>query len=172
MSLLQIGVRALVAYVFLLILLRISGKRLLAEATGMQFVLAIMMGDLVDDAILAEAPFGQFVVAATTLTAIQLAIALAAARQLWLWKIVEGEPPTVLQNGTPQRKGMRHERINRKELASLLRLNGLTPAQWTEIQRARVEEGGVLGVIKHEWARPAQHKDAEIVKARLLTERS
>ena len=172
MSLLSIGVRVIVAYALFLVLLRISGKRLLAEATGLDFVLAIMIGDLVDDAIFGEVPLAQFAVAAVTLTVLQLAVAFGAARQLWVWRIVGGEPPTVLQNGTPQRKGMRHERINRKELASLLRLKGLTPAQWTEIRSARVEEGGILGAIKHEWAKPAQRKDAGIVKARLRVGRS
>jgi uncharacterized membrane protein YcaP (DUF421 family) len=172
MSLLGIGVHVLVAYALLLVLVRISGKRLLSQATGMEFVLAIMIGDLVDDAIFGEVTLAKFAVAAVTLTVLQLAIALAAARQRWVWRIVEGEAPTVLQNGTPQRKGMRHERINRKELASLLRLKGLTPAQWAEALCARVEEGGILGVIKHEWAKPAQRKDAEYVKARLRVGRS
>ena len=172
MSLLGIGVRALVAYVLLLILLRIAGKRLLAEATGMQFVLAIMIGDLADDALFGEVPFAHFAAATITLTVLEVATTLLASRQLWAWRIFEGEPPIVLQNGMPQRKGTRHERINRKELASLLRLEGLTPAQWTEIQTARVEEGGVPGIVKHEWAKPAQRKDAEIVKSRLRTGRS
>jgi uncharacterized membrane protein YcaP (DUF421 family) len=169
---LRIATRVVVAYVVLLVLLRISGKRLLAEATGMQFVLAIMIGDLVDDGIVGEVPLVQFAVAAATLTLLQMAIAAAAARQPWVWKVLEGEPAPVLQNGTPQRKGMRHERINRKELASMLRLKGLTPAQWTEIQSARVDEGGVLGVIKHGWAKPAQRQDAEVVTSRLRVRRS
>jgi uncharacterized membrane protein YcaP (DUF421 family) len=172
MRLLRIGVLALVAYLLLLVLLRISGKRLLSEATGMQFVLAIIIGDLSGDAVLGEVPLPQFAAAVITLTALEVATAFAASRQLWVWRIVEGEPPTILQNGIPQRKGTRHERINRKELASLLRLKGLTPAQWSEIHTARVEEGGVPGVRKHEWAKPAQRKDAEIVKSRLRTGRS
>ena len=172
MSLLGIGIRALIAYVLLLALLRISGKRLLAEATGMQFVLAIIIGDLSGDAVLGDVPLPHFATAAVTLVALQVTTAFAASRQLWVWQIVEGEPPTVLQNGTPHKKGTRHERLSRKELASLLRLKGLTPAQWSEIHLARVEEGGVPGVIKHEWAKPAQRKDAEIVKSRLRAGRS
>lgn len=132
----------------------------------MQFVLAIIIGDLVDDAMLATVPFAQFVVAAGTLTVLQLIIAIGAFYDLRLWRIVEGEPPIVLQNGAPQRRATRHERINRKELASLLRLRGITPAQWSEIKRARIEEGGILAVARHEWAKPAQRQDAEVVKAR------
>jgi uncharacterized membrane protein YcaP (DUF421 family) len=167
MSLLRIGVRAVVAYVFVLALIRVSGKRLVSEATGMQFVLAIIIGDLVDDALFATIPFGQFVAAAGALTIVHLMTAMAAMSDLRIWKLVEGEPPILLQNGIPRRKAMRHERINRKEIASMLRLAGLSAARWAEIKRARIEEEGRLAVAFHEWAQEAQRRDAEWVKARL-----
>ena len=171
MSLLRIAIRAVIAYMFLLALVRVSGKRLVAEATGIQFVLAIIIGDLVDDAILATTPVAQFIVAAGTLTVLQLTIAIAAMHNLRIWKLVEGEPPVVLENGMPRRKAMRRERMNRKEIASLLRLAGISAARWAEIKRARIEEEGLLAVIFHEWAKPAQRRDAEWVKARMRARR-
>ena len=167
MSVLAIAVRAVAAYLFLLVLLRVSGKRLVSEATGMQFVLAIMMGDLVDDAMLATVPFAQLIVAAGTLGTLQILIALAAMLDLRLWNLIEGEPPVVLQNGIPRRDAMRRERMNRKEIASLLRLAGISAARWAEIKRARVEEEGILAVIFHDWAKPAQRNDAEWVRTRM-----
>jgi uncharacterized membrane protein YcaP (DUF421 family) len=169
MSVLHIAVRGIIAYVFLLALLRISGKRLLAEATGMQFVVAILIGDLTDDAMLGVAPFAQFVVAAGVLALAQMGIAIAAMYNLRLWRLVEGEPPLVISNGMPRRTAMRKERLNGKELASLLRLRGISAARWAEIKRARVEQGGRLGVVPHEWAQPAQRRDAEWVRARMRT---
>jgi uncharacterized membrane protein YcaP (DUF421 family) len=167
MSPLRIAVRAVVGYVFLLALLRVSGKRLISEATGVQFVLAIMIGDLVDDAMFATTPFAQFIAAAGTLTLIHVVTAVAAMYDLSIWKLVEGEPPVLVQNGTPKRRAMRHERINRKEIASMLRLVGLSAARWAEIKRARMEEEGRLAVVPHEWAKPAQRRDAEWVTARM-----
>jgi uncharacterized membrane protein YcaP (DUF421 family) len=167
MSPLSVAVRALVAYIFLLALLRVSGKRLLSEATGIQFVLAIMIGDLVDDAMFATVPFAQLIVAAGTLAVLQLTIAILAMLDLRVWRVIEGEPPLVLQNGIPRRDAMRHERMNRKEIASLLRLAGISAARWAEIKRARIEEEGILGVVFHDWAKPAQRNDAEWVRARM-----
>lgn len=167
MSPLAMGVRALVAYLFLLALVRVSGKRLVSEATGMQFVLAIMIGDLVDDAMFATIPFAQLIVAAGTLAVLQLLIAVIAMLNVRIWSLVEGEPPVVLQNGIPRRNVMRRERMNRKEIASLLRLAGISAARWAEIKRARVEEEGVLAVVFHEWAKPAQRNDAEWVRTRM-----
>lgn len=167
MSTLSLAIRAVVAYVFLLALVRVSGKRLVSQATGMQFVLAIMIGDLVDDAILAGVPFAQLIAAAGTLTVLQLLIAVLAMLDLRIWKVVEGEPPVVLQNGIPRRAVMLRERMNRKEVASLLRLAGISAARWAEIKRARIEEEGILAVAFHDWAKPAQRNDAEWVRTRM-----
>lgn len=167
MSVLGLAVRAVVAYLFLLALVRMSGKRLLSEATGIQFVLAIMIGDLVDDAMLATVPFAQLIVAAGTLTILQLGLAILGMLDLRVWKFIEGEPPVVLQNGIPRRDVMRGQRMNRKEVASLLRLAGISAARWAEIKRARIEEEGILAVVFHDWAKPAQRNDAEWVRTRM-----
>jgi len=167
MSALGIALRAVVAYLFLLALLRVSGKRLLSEATGIQFVLAIMIGDLVDDAMLATVPFAQLIVAAGTLAILHLGIAILGMLNLRAWKFIEGEPPVVLQNGIPRRDVMRGQRMNRKEVASLLRLAGISAARWAEIKRARIEEEGILAVVFHDWAKPAQRNDAEWVRTRM-----
>jgi uncharacterized membrane protein YcaP (DUF421 family) len=171
MSLTGIAVRALVAYIFLLALLRVSGKRFVSEATGMQFVLAIIVGDLVDDAILATVPFAQLIAAAGTLVVLELVISIAAMSDLRVWTLLEGEPPILLQNGMPRRTAMRRERINPKELASMLRLAGISAARWTEIKRARIEEEGILAVVFHDWAKPPQRNDSEWVKTRMQSRR-
>lgn len=167
MSLTAIIIRAVVAYLFLLALVRVSGKRLVSEATGIQFVLAIMIGDLMDDAILATVPFAQLIVAAGTLAIVQLIMAILAMHNLTVWRLIEGEPPVVLENGIPRRDAMRRERMNRKEIASLLRQAGISAARWAEIKRARVEEEGILAVVFHDWAKPAQRNDAEWVRTRM-----
>jgi len=168
MSPLAIAVRAVVAYLFLLALVRMSGKRLVSEATGIQFVLAVMIGDLIDDAMLATVPFAQLIVAAGTLAILQLSIAILGMLNLRAWGLLEGEPPVVLQNGIPRRDVMRRQRMNRKEIASLLRLAGISAARWAEIKRARIEEEGILAVVFHDWAKPAQRNDAEWVRTRML----
>ena len=162
-----IAIRAVAGYIFLLALIRVSGKRLVSEATGMQFVLAIIFGDLTDDAILASVPFAQLIAAAGALCLFHLLISMASAFNVSVWRLVEGEPPIVLENGMPRRRAMRRQRINRKELASMLRLAGISAARWAEIKTARIEEESTLAVQFHDWARTVQRRDAEWVKARM-----
>ena len=66
MNPLDIAVRAIFVFVFLLLLVRLSGKRTIKQGTVFDFVLALVFGDLVDDVILGEAAVSTFVVAAST----------------------------------------------------------------------------------------------------------
>ena len=66
---LRIATQALFAYLVLLVLLRLAGRPMMREGGSIDFVLALVIGDLVDDAIWGEVPFVQFVVASTTLLA-------------------------------------------------------------------------------------------------------
>jgi uncharacterized membrane protein YcaP (DUF421 family) len=67
-----------VAYLFLLVLLRLAGKRSIRSGSPFDFVLALTIGDLIDDAVWAEVPVAQFVVAATTLVLTKLLMAWRA----------------------------------------------------------------------------------------------
>lgn len=64
---LRIAIRCILAYLFLLVLLRLAGKRSIKSSSPFDFVLALTIGDLIDDAVWAEVPVVQFIVAATTL---------------------------------------------------------------------------------------------------------
>ena len=69
MDLTAIATRAIVAYVVLLVLVRINGKRSIRHGTTFQFVVALVIGDMVDNAIWAEVSQLQFLVAVGTLSA-------------------------------------------------------------------------------------------------------
>lgn len=79
---LRIVVRAVFVYVFLLVMVRLSGKRTVAHGTSVDFVLALVFGDLVDDLVWAEVPATQFVVAAGTLFLCSGLVGLSKAREV------------------------------------------------------------------------------------------
>ena len=64
---LRTAIRCIVAYLFLVVLLRLAGKRSIRSGSPFDFVLALTLGDLIDDAVWSEVPVAQFIVAATTL---------------------------------------------------------------------------------------------------------
>jgi uncharacterized membrane protein YcaP (DUF421 family) len=80
MSLAAIAARAAFAYLTLLLLVRASGKQSIRHATTFEFVIAVIVGDMVDDAILAESSVAAFIVAVVTLFVTHWAIEYANYR--------------------------------------------------------------------------------------------
>ena len=74
---LRIAARAVFAYVVLLILMRLSGKRTIKHGSTSDFTIALMVGDLVDDMIWAEVPASQFLVAVSALFTVHIAFDVA-----------------------------------------------------------------------------------------------
>jgi uncharacterized membrane protein YcaP (DUF421 family) len=60
---LRIAIRVVFAYLVLLALVRSSGKRTVKQGSPFDFTIALILGDMFDDAIWAEVAVSQFVVA-------------------------------------------------------------------------------------------------------------
>jgi uncharacterized membrane protein YcaP (DUF421 family) len=135
MELHRIAIRALFAYFILLGLIRVSGKRTLAQATPFDFVLTLILGDMIDDALWAEVPLARFVVAVGALTVTHLLVSWASSRSERLDRLIDGASTA-----------------------------GIDREDWPEVRAAHVECSGGVSVILHEWARPVQRKDGEAVR--------
>jgi len=77
---LRIALRAIFAYVVLLVLIRLSGKRSVKQANVFEFTVAIVLGDLVDDMVWAEVAASQFLAAAGVLMLVHVAFDRARFR--------------------------------------------------------------------------------------------
>ena len=164
MELHKIAVRALFAYVVLLALMRVSGKRLVSEAGARDFVLALIIGDLIDDLLWAEVGAATFTAASGGVVLAGLGVALLAYVSQPAARLLEGRPSLVLRDGAPVRTGMRVERVNDQELAALLREKGIDRERWGDVQHAWIENEGELSVVLHERARPAERRDRGSVR--------
>jgi uncharacterized membrane protein YcaP (DUF421 family) len=80
MELWRIIVRALFAYVFALAVMRLAGKRTVAQADASSLVVVVVIGDMFDDLLWAEIPAAQFVVGVGALVISHVAVGAAAFR--------------------------------------------------------------------------------------------
>lgn len=158
----RIGLRLIFTYVLLHQLLRHAGNRVVAngigkggEGAGIDFVLVLIIGDLVDDMLWAEVPAAQFVAAAGTLVLVHIGLGLLRQASTPWWRALEGTPAPALTRGTPLHAALRRQRVNDSALAALLRREGIDRDQWREIRAAYLENGGRLSVLRHRWAEPA-----------------
>jgi uncharacterized membrane protein YcaP (DUF421 family) len=77
---LRIAARVVFAYVVLMIMVRVSGKRLIRHASPYDFTLTLILGDMVDDLLWAEVDASVFVVAAGMLVMIHVGVELVQLR--------------------------------------------------------------------------------------------
>ena len=172
MDLHRIAIRALFVYVILFGLIRFSGKRTLAQATPFDFVLTLILGEMIDDALWSKVPLAKFVVGVGALTGTHFLMSWASWRSEWLDRLIDGRSTAVMEAGEPLPSGLRKERMSEKDLACEVRHAGIEREDWPEIRAAHVECSGEVSVLLHEQARPVQRKDAEAVRrARTARER-
>jgi uncharacterized membrane protein YcaP (DUF421 family) len=127
--------------------------------SGIDLMLALVVGDLIDDLLWAEVPASQFVTAAGTLVLLHITLALLRSSSTRVWRTVQGVPRRILALGEPVAAGMRAERINEEELGALLRAEGIGSERWNEVRTGYVEVNGPLSVLLQPWARPATRSD-------------
>lgn len=166
MDLSHIALRCLVAYAFLLAMNRIKGKRTVAEATPFDFVLALILGDMIDDIIWAEVPVARFMIATGTLVVVDLLVTIGIFYNDTLYRWIEGTPRVVMADGVMDGRSLRAEQMNEADVEAMLRLEGLDRHRYEEIRRGFLEVNGDTSVLQHLWAQPAQRQDANEVKKR------
>ena len=166
MELHHVAVRALFAYVVLLALLRASGKRTVAEGSPFDFVLALVIGDMVDDLLWAEVGAAHFTAAVGALALAHTTVSWASSRWDRVDRLVEGAPSPILFDGGPERGSLRSERMNEKGLAFELRHQGIDRDRWHEVKSAHVETSGTVSVLKTRADRPLPRRDAGALRRR------
>lgn len=80
---LRIAIRAAFAYLVLLALVRVSGKRTVKQGSPFDFTIALILGDMFDDAVWAEVALSEFVVACGTLVAMHVVVDTTRVRAAW-----------------------------------------------------------------------------------------
>ncbi len=162
---LAVLLRAAVAYVYLLILVRITGKRVIKEGTPFDLIVALIVSDFPDDMIWGEVPLAQGLVAMGSLMLLHVLVDYAAYRSIRFNQLVGSGPSPVIKSGKPVHETRDRERINEQELAAMLRLQEID--QRSEVQDAYLEPTGMLTVKRREEAKPAEKRDLDALREML-----
>jgi uncharacterized membrane protein YcaP (DUF421 family) len=161
-ELLYTALRASFVYVFLLIVVRLLGKREIGNTSAFDLIVALILGEVVDEIIYGDVTILQGVTAIVVVAIWHIVNSWASFKSEIIDKIT-GAPPTVMvKNGQIQRKNLAKERLNEEELFSELRLMGVENVK--EVKQATLEPNGKLSVIQEEWAKPVQRQDLSALK--------
>ena len=154
--------RPIVVYFFLIVGLRLAGKRELAQLNPFDLVVLLTLSNTVQNAIIGDdnSVTGGLVGAATL-----LAVNYAVVRFLYghdkLEQLVEGAPDVLIENGVIQPDRLRQELITLQELEAAAHKQGL--ASLDEVDRAVLEPGGSICFLAKKPTPDATRHD-EIMK--------
>lgn len=140
--------RALVIYLILMLLFRVTGKRSLAEVTTFDFVLLLIIGEATQNALITDdySITNAFIVILTLILA-DLGLSLLTTRSVKLEKLLSDVPTIVVEDGRPLDDRMRKLRVSVDDVLEQGRVTqGIQ--RLDEIKYAVVERSGAISVIR------------------------
>ena len=134
------------AYLGIIFLLRISGKRTLSKWNAFDFVATIALGSSLATALLSKnVSLAQGLVAFALLIGLQFLITWLSVRFSWIDHLVKAKPAMLLYRGEIRVDVMRRERVTLSELHTALRGKGITDV--SKVGAVVLETDGSFSII-------------------------
>jgi uncharacterized membrane protein YcaP (DUF421 family) len=142
--------RAVIVYSFLLVLLRITGKRQVGQLAPFDLILLLILSNAVQNSMNAgDNSLLGGLISALTLICLNYLVGLATFSSGKVELIIEGKPEVLIHEGKIDPGVMRRAQISHRELETALRQAGCIGAH--EVKLAMLENNGAISVI-------AQHR--------------
>ena len=137
--------RAMIVYVFLLLILRITGKRQTGQLAPFDLVLLLVLSNAVQNAMNGgDNSVSGGIISAATLIAMHYLVALLTYKSKTIEAWIEGTPRALIHNGVLNEAAVRSELLTHHELAAALRAAGCTDV--THVHSATLENNGQITV--------------------------
>lgn len=145
-GLVRVAVLGVGAYIAIVLLLRMTGKRTLSKMNAFDFVVTIALGSMLAtillsrDVALLEGVFALFI-----LMALQYAVTWTSVRSSRFRSWIKAEPQALLRDGVFVEDAMHRERVTRDEIMAAMRKAGHDdPAR---IRLVMLETDGSMSVV-------------------------
>ena len=142
----DIVLRAIVAFSFVFLLVRIVGRRELNSLEPFDLIMLVVLGDLVQQGVTQQDnSVTGLMLAAGTIGILTVVVSWLSWRFRRLRVVLEGEPVIIVQNGEVIQRNIDTNRITREEVASAARQQQV--ASISDIRWAVLETDGQITVI-------------------------
>jgi uncharacterized membrane protein YcaP (DUF421 family) len=142
----ELVVRALVVYVFLIALLRLTGKRQVGQLSPFDLVLLLVLSNAVQNSMNAgDNSLVGGLISAATLIGVNHLVGLATYRHKRIEALVEGRPQVLIHNGRVFESVMVSAQLTHHELNAALRQSGCDSA--SQVHLAVLENNGAISVV-------------------------
>jgi uncharacterized membrane protein YcaP (DUF421 family) len=139
--------RAAAVYLFLLLVMRVSGKRTLAQVTAFDFVLLLIIGEATQQGLIGdEFSVTKALLLIVTLLTIDIVMSLLKGRSPRLALLLEGAPLVIVKDGEPLTERLKRARLDVNDVLEAARSNqGLERLE--QIKYAVLERDGSISII-------------------------
>jgi uncharacterized membrane protein YcaP (DUF421 family) len=142
----ELVVRSGVVYLFLLVLLRVTGKRQVGQLAPFDLVLLLVLSNAVQNSMNAgDNSLVGGLISAVTLVGLNYAVSYATFRSKRLEALVEGRPQLIIHNGKVFEDVLKAAKLTHHELNAALRATGCSCVE--EVQAAVLENNGSISVV-------------------------
>jgi uncharacterized membrane protein YcaP (DUF421 family) len=151
--------RPIIVYLVLVLLLRLFGKRELAQLNPFDLVVLLSLSNTVQNAIIGEDnSVSGGVIGAFSLLAINWVVARTLFRSRKLTRVVEGTSTVLIRDGKMDEKAMERESLTIEELMSVVHKQGFT--HLGDVKRCELEPNGTFFIEGREPSSgDEQHKE-------------
>lgn len=124
-ALVRVFVIAPLAYLALVLLLRISGKRTLTKLNAFDLVITVALGSTLATIVLSKSvSLAEGILALMLLVGLQYAITWSSVRSGRVQHLIKSEPTLLVSHGRFLEGAMRRQRVTQEEILSVLRGSG------------------------------------------------
>ena len=138
--------RAGLVYAFLIIILRLTGKRQVGQLAPFDLVLLLVLSNAVQNSMNAgDNSLVGGLISAATLVLLNFGVAIATWRSKRLETLIEGKPQILIHNGKLFRDVADKARLTHHEIQSALRRGGCTCVE--DVHAAILENNGTISIV-------------------------
>ena len=143
----DIALRAIALYVFVVFVMRMIGRRELSTLTPFDLVLLIVLGDAIQQGLTQDDySVTGAVVTVSALAIMQVTTSYISYRVKPFRKILKGEPIILIEDGKLLNQNLRRERISADDVAEEMRIQEI--AAFDQVQWAILESNGTISFIQ------------------------
>ncbi|MBO0994569.1 DUF421 domain-containing protein [Bacillus sp. SD088] len=147
MNFLDLTIELIIGFIMLFILVKILGKKIINQITPFTFISAIVLGELLGNALYDEKIGIKYIVFSMILWAVMLLFfEILSQKFLKIRLISEGKPSVLIKNGIINREQLRKNRMNLNQLQSLLRQSETFSIR--EVAYCYLESNGAISILK------------------------
>jgi uncharacterized membrane protein YcaP (DUF421 family) len=159
-------IRTIVVYLVLAILLRVAGKRDLAQLNSFDLIVMLLLSNVVQNSIIGpDNSLLGGLIGATVLVAFNAGLVRLIRGNETVARLMEGTPTTLAVSGRWLTDALRREGVRQADAEVALRRQNASGVE--DVDKVSIEPGGAIVATLRSGQRPATQADIERIEAKL-----